>query len=266
MTQITTLLNKTVQFKDEGEGTPLVFLHGYLETLKVWDQLAHQLSKNYRVIRIDLPGHGGSEPILPSGKMDLMADSIKEVLDHLGISSCFLFGHSMGGYATLAFIEKFPTLIKGFSLVHSAPFADTDEKRNNRDREIKMLEEEKKELLINSSIPKMFADDNLEKLHEQVEIIKHQATTNSSEGIISVLRGMKDRPDRTNILKHSNIPCLWFLGKRDNHIDFDTVFPKVKEISPQITFEILDHSGHIGFIEQEEKVVNAITGWVNKHV
>lgn len=260
------MLNSTVQFIDEGEGTPLVFLHGYLETLSVWDQLSGCLSKNFRVIRIDLPGHGGSEPILPSGKMELMADGVKNVLDHLGITKCFLFGHSMGGYAALAFVEKYPSLVDGYSLVHSAPFADTDEKKKNRDREIKMLEEERKELLINTSIPKMFADDNLERLHGEVEKIKKEAAAHNNKGIVSVLRGMKDRPDRTNILKYSGIPCLWFLGKKDNHIDFNTVYPKVKDFSPEITFEILDRSGHIGFIEQEEQVADAIKGWVSKNM
>ena len=82
-----------------------------------------------------MPGHGRSGIIDNIHTMDLMAESINHLLNELKIKKCVIIGHSMGGYVTLAFLEKFKEKLLGFSLFHSVPFGDTDEKKKDRDRE-----------------------------------------------------------------------------------------------------------------------------------
>jgi pimeloyl-ACP methyl ester carboxylesterase len=62
------------------------------------------------------------------------ADCIHALLRHENISSCIMLGHSMGGYITLAFAEKYPLLLTGLGLIHSTAFADSEEKKKNRAR------------------------------------------------------------------------------------------------------------------------------------
>jgi pimeloyl-ACP methyl ester carboxylesterase len=81
-------------------------LHGYLESLEIWDGFAEKLSENFRVICPDLPGHGKSGILGDSHSMELLSDSVIAVLDHCQVTRCFITGHSMGGYTGLAMLEK----------------------------------------------------------------------------------------------------------------------------------------------------------------
>ena len=100
---------------------------------------ADELSEEYRVICIDLPGHGRSGVFSAIDTMAIMADAVKHVLDFLGIGRAVIIGHSMGGYATLAFEDFYPKVTIGFGLFHSHALAHTKDKKVNRDREIALV-------------------------------------------------------------------------------------------------------------------------------
>lgn len=100
--------NGDIHFSDTGKGRVVVLLHGFLGSHEIWEQTISNLSKSYRVIAIDLPGHGGSDNFGYVHTMDLLAKSVKAVLDHLHLKKYVLVGHSMGGYAALAFADLFP--------------------------------------------------------------------------------------------------------------------------------------------------------------
>lgn len=254
-------LNTTLNFSDEGKGTPVVFLHGYLENLEIWQPFTDRLKHQYRIIRVDIPGHGKSGIIGKIHTMDMIADAIKFILDHLAIDKCVMFGHSMGGYATLAFAENHPSYLLGFSLFHSAPFADTDEKKMNRDREIELIKQGKKDLVISNSIPKVFANDNLETFSGEVERAKQIAGKTTDDGIIAILEGMKRRPDRQNVVINFPGPFLWIFGKKDNHISYDNLKEKIKT-GAKGEIKVLENSGHIGFIEEPEKSLEIINSFI----
>jgi pimeloyl-ACP methyl ester carboxylesterase len=252
--------NTQIRYKDFGEGFPVVLIHGYLESLETWGDFAKKLASQFRVILIDLPGHGGSGCLGPVHTMELMADAVSYVLKELKVSKCTLIGHSLGGYVTMAFVEKYPELLNGFCLFHSSPFADNEEKKNNRDREIEIIKEGKKELIFNAHCPKVFANDNQAKFHDQIEIAKAIAKSTPDEGIIAVLEGMKSRPDRSVILKNTNQPFLYVIGKKDNFIPFEIL----SKIGMPVNAEtlILENSGHNGFIEESEVSLSKISSFI----
>ena len=105
MTQNIKYKNISIRFREEGEGEPIILLHGYLESLNIWDEFLEELSKRFRVVSIDLLGHGKTGNIGQIHTMDMMADAVNFVLVHLDISKCTMIGHSMGGYVTLAFLQ-----------------------------------------------------------------------------------------------------------------------------------------------------------------
>lgn len=242
-----------IRYSDAGKGKTVVLLHGFMESLEVWSGIAENLEKDYRVICIDLLGHGKSQNLEPIHTMELQADMIKDVLEELKIETYNLIGHSMGGYITLAFLEKYPEKIERFCLFHSSPFADSPQAKINRDREIEFIMEGRKGLIINVNIPKMFADENFVSNSDEISFAKNIALNNSNEGIIAALEGMKQRPQRTQTLKYSKKPFLLFMGKHDNHIPFEvlekTPLPEKAEVV------VLEHSGHMGFFEEKEKSI-----------
>jgi pimeloyl-ACP methyl ester carboxylesterase len=190
-----------------------------------------------------------------------MADAVNTVLTFLRIEKCFLVGHSMGGYVTLAFMAKYRFKLYGISLFHSTPFADTDEKKANRNREIDFIKDGKKDLLFTTNIPRGFATDNLEQFAAEVNRAKAIGTQNSEEGIIALLEGMKVRPDRQDLLKETGLPVLFILGKKDNYIPYNLMHNVAKRT---VTGEILtlENSGHMGFIEEPDVCLKTLSSFV----
>jgi len=253
--------NTTIRFKDEGKGLVVVLLHGYLESLEIWSEFSAELAEHCRVVSIDLPGHGKSGVIEKVHTMELLAQTVKSVMDFLNTGKYFLVGHSLGGYVGLAFLELFPECLSGLSLFHSHPLADNKETIKNRNREKMLVENGKKDLIYTVNIPKAFATDNLKKFSEQVNNAKEIARGVSGEGIVAMLNGMINRPDRSDILVRTSLPFLWILGRKDNYIPYEEIVKKIRlpQLGKLIT---LENSGHMGFIEEKQQSLNAILSFL----
>jgi pimeloyl-ACP methyl ester carboxylesterase len=250
-----------IYYSDTGEGEIVVLLHGYLETSDIWSGFAKKLTKKFRIISVDLPGHGLSKVYSENHTMMFMAGAVKVLLDNLNIKQIFLTGHSLGGYVALAFLELYPDMLKGYCLFHSHPFADRPETIEKREREIKVVRAAKKYLLYPENISQMYAKVNLDKFREELQRSKDIASTIRDEGIIAVLNGMINRPSRLKIMEAGKVPCLWILGKMDNYISCEEVQAKVKlPINAKVV--VLENSGHMGFIEEEDLSVKIITDFI----
>ena len=252
----------SIWYSVEGNGQALLFLHGYLENSDVWDGFSKRFQGEYKVICMDIPGHGRSGILGEIHEMSEMARTVKKVLDAEMIAKVTLFGHSLGGYVVMAFVHQFPDMTRGYALFHSTFFADNDEKKLNRDREISLVACGKKMQIIHTNIPKAFADDNLERMADQVARVKGIAALNADEGIIALLQGMKNRIDYAPLVRNENIPHLIIWGMKDNYIGSE-VFEKMIKISPHATVIILKNSGHMGFLEEPDCVFAGITNFLN---
>jgi pimeloyl-ACP methyl ester carboxylesterase len=255
-------IDSEMRYQDVGNGPVIVLLHGYLETLKVWKEFSQELSGHFRIIAPDLPGHGKSQITEEIQTMDSMAYQVKLMLDHLKIEKCLMVGHSMGGYVALAFLERYPHMIAGISLFHSGPFADSEEKKQHRNREINLIKNGKKSLVYHNHIAKTFANDNI-YMHPQISQKLIKMCEKSSEyGVIAALEGMKSRPDRSEILANTTIPVQYIIGKMDNFIPFQILDRlKLPECSEVI---VLENSGHMGMFEEKEKSLNALISFAHK--
>ncbi len=206
-----------------------------------------------------MPGHGKSDLIEGNLSVEKMAESVKLILDEENISNCLLVGHSMGGYVALAFLELYPELLNGLSLFHSSPFADTEEKKQNRDREINIIQQGKKAQIYNAHFPNTFAKENIEKFANEIEKCKEVAKNMSNMGIIGALEAMKTRPDRSKLLKTTKIPVQYIIGEKDNFIPME-ILNKL-QLPDHSEVVILENSGHMGFIEEKENAISAISGF-----
>ena len=254
-----------MQFSDIGKGEAIVLLHGYFETSEIWDSFAEKLSRDFRVITIDLPGHGMSDSYAETHSMDYMAKTVKEIIISLDLKKIFMAGHSMGGYVTLAFVELFPELLSGFCLFHSHPFADSAEIQDKRDNEIRLVLSGRKDIIYPETVKGMYATDNLEKFRESFERSKRIASTITAGGIVAVLRGMKSRPSRVVVIEKGRIPFLWILGTKDNFINYEQVTAKVI-LPANAEVAVLENSGHMGFIEEEEKSLEILSDFLKRKV
>lgn len=251
-----------VHYSIAGNGKALLFLHGYLESSAIWKEFADRFTDRYQVICLDIPGHGASGILGQVHEMEEMARVAGAVLDAEQISEVVVIGHSMGGYVTMEFVHVFPVRTAGYCLFHSTCFADNEEKKMNRDREISLVMCGKKMQIIHTNIPKGFAEKNVERLADAVSRAKNIAADTPDEGIIALLQGMKSRKDHSELLRKAVPAPLLIWGRKDNYIGKD-VFEKLQEISPKAPVLILEDSGHMGFIEEPEKAYQGIRAFLD---
>jgi len=254
--------NTKIAYKIEGNSeNTIVFLHGYLEAKEIWNEFAEKLSKNYKVVLIDMLGHGNSGTIGEEHKMSLMAESVKTVLDHENINDCIMFGHSMGGYITLEFAKNYNDSLKGFCLFHSQAYADTDEKKKNRDREIKLVKDGKYDLIVETNIPNMYAEGKDTKFADKLELSKEIARKIKPEGVIAALNGMKNREENLAVIEKLEKPMLFIAGKKDNLIPY-IADDKQFSLNPKMELLVLENSGHMGMFEESEKSFLAVEKFI----
>lgn len=110
--------NKTVHYTEKGSGEPLVLLHGVGMQAAAWYPQIEHFSKGYRVIAVDMPGHGSSDKLTPgAGLQDFVAWAI-EFLETMQLEQVSLAGHSMGSLITLGVSVTRPDLIKRMAMLN----------------------------------------------------------------------------------------------------------------------------------------------------
>ncbi|HBX52116.1 MAG TPA: alpha/beta hydrolase [Bacteroidales bacterium] len=254
--------NGTIHFTEKGEGQSLVLLHGFTESLEIWNDFSEFLSKYFRVVCIDLPGHGKSSLIAEIHTMEIMAESVKEVLDFLKIDSCVMIGHSMGGYVTLAFADQNPGLLKGFGLFHSSAAADTDEGTKNRERAIDIIKQNHLNYLA-SFIPDLFAEENKKIFEQEIEYLVKTAKNMSIEGVVAAQEGMKLRTDKYHVLKNTEVPVLIIAGQKDSRIPFAKVMEQVV-LPKEAYLQSLRDAAHMGYLEARYETLHAVFSFTKR--
>ncbi|MGY5850703.1 alpha/beta fold hydrolase [Salegentibacter sp. F14] len=244
--------NTEIHFTTKGTGKPLVLLHGFLESLEIWEDFQDDLSCKRKVICIDLPGHGRSGCIDKIHTMKEMAHAVKAVLDALSIKKAFLVGHSMGGYVNLEFQNIFPTIPTGLALINSTPKADTEERKINRDRAIQMVSKNKR-AFVNMAVSNLLSPENNKKFKPQIDELKHRALNFPKGGITAALYGMKVRADHSRLLESIKIPKYIMAGKNDPILEYH----EIKKVSATCKTGFLSYpDGHLAFMENKNSLMN----------
>lgn len=232
-------------YSDNGLGDVTILLHGFLENATMWKELTPQFSKSNRIIAIDLLGHGQTGSIGYVHTMEMMAEAVKAVLDHLSIKEGTFIGHSMGGYVALAFTELYPKMMNGLCLMNSTTLADTEERQQNRDRAIAAVKQNHRTFIC-MSVANLFALENRERLANEIEQVKEEALKMPLQGIIAALEGMKIRHDRTKLFKDISIKKLMIIGRKDPVLEYEIIIEQAEETNVEIV-EFPD--GHMSHIE-----------------
>jgi pimeloyl-ACP methyl ester carboxylesterase len=240
--------NTSISYTDQGKGTAIVLLHGFLENKKMWDAFIPEWSKKFRIITIDLLGHGETGCMGYVHSMENNADVVHEVLAKLRLRKAILVGHSMGGYVALAFAELYPDVVKGLVLLNSTSRADSEERKTNRDRAIKAVKQSFQNF-ISLSISNLFSEENRERLSEPIENVKKEALKTPLQGIVASLEGMKIRIDREVLLHLTPYPKLLVLGKKDPVLNYEETKEQIEDTQVQL---LSFPDGHMSHIENQE--------------
>lgn len=207
-------------------------------------------SEKYRIITIDLLGHGETDCLGYVHEMEENANVINEVLEHLNIEKAIIAGHSMGGYVGLAFAELYPQKIQKLVLLNSTSKEDSDEKKLNRTRAIKAVKQNYLNF-VSLAIANLFSENNRTRLANEIEKVKTQALKTPLQGIVASLEGMKIRKDREAILQKNSFPVLLILGKKDPVLNYEESISQIENTTAElVSFE----DGHMSHIENKEEL------------
>ena len=246
--------NVPIHYETFGQGSAIVLLHGFLESSTMWNPLIPHVSKNRTVITIDLPGHGKSDVISEIHSMELMAEVVDEILKHLKITSATFLGHSMGGYVALAFAEMFPEKVEKLILLNSTPEADSEERKNNRNRALNVIDQNLR-AYVSMAIGNLIAETSKAKFAAEIENLKTEAYSFPAEGIKAAIKGMRDRKDRTAVLRNFNGEKYMVLSKEDPILPISEA--KIVAQNCNCSLKIID-GGHLSLIENRESVIEYV--------
>ena len=224
-------------------GLPLVLIHGFGLNRSIWSGMASAYLPDCRLILPDVRGHGESDAPEGPYPMDLLADDLAGLLDHLGVTKAVVCGHSMGGYIALAFAARYPERLAALGLITSRTNADSPEARAGRHHLAEAVREKGASVLADSLAPRLSRDPAV------IALARDQILRMAPTGIIGAALGMAERPDRAAFLKGLARPVLIAAGENDQIVPL-TAAKKMAEGLQQGTFHEIPAAGHMPMIEQ----------------
>ena len=240
----------TISYDTAGEGMPLLFIHGYPLSRKIWEPQASGLASYARVILPDLRGHGDSDALPGPYSVDMLAEDCLHLLNTLGITQpVVVCGLSMGGYVALAFYRKFAERMAGLILTSTRAAADSPEARANREKAILLAQTSGAMAIAESMLPKMFAPSTYNEQPKLVDQVRSIMAETPVEGIVGALQAMKDRPDSTPMLPSITKPVLIIHGSNDQLIPA-TEAHAMQSAIPGSELVIIEQAGHLLNLEQ----------------
>lgn len=248
-------------YTDKGKGFPVLLIHGFCETHEIWDTFANELSKDFRVLSIDLPGFGKSRLLADSFTLADVGSKVIQFLKELKINTCIPIGHSLGGYVTLAIAHQEPELIKAFGLFHSTAYPDSEERKFSRNKVIEFVTNHGVAPFVESFIPPLFFDQT----NRHILPIVRLAFQTNVETLIAYVKAMRDRPDRTNVLQQFEGAILFISGEKDTGITPDSI-RKQASLASKVDFNLLHEIAHMGMFERESETLSLVHKFLAREV
>ena len=260
----------TYAYVEQGEGEALLLLHGFTGSSASWERVLPELAGAYRVIAVDLLGHGMSDaPAEPAryGMVPVAAD-ITALLDHLGIDRAHLFGYSMGGRLALYLALLLPERWHSLTLESSSPGLVTREERAERaarDEELAaFIETEGIAAFVDywAQLPLFASQQRLPAAVQEKH--RRQRLQNNPAGLVGSLRGMGTgvQPSLWAQLGELALPTLLLAGALDDK--FVAFAQRMARVIPGATLAMVPGAGHTIHLEQPELWLQLSRDWLQE--
>ena len=235
----------------------LLLIHGFMEDHEIWDELKENLNAN--IILVDLLGFGDSTPNKSFDfSMQQHAKSIYELLEFLNPQNLYILAHSMVGYITLELSLLNPEINIG--LLHSTCVSDSDERKENRNKTIEILERDSS-VFIREFYWNLFAEHRKNEFAIMIDILKYKAEKIPTEYIIETVKALRDRKDHTQTWNISGGDNILIGGTYDKLLNVE----ELEELSflGESDWAEMENSGHMGFYEEPERLRAIVRYWMD---
>ena len=251
-----------LEYEEIGQGMPVLLVHGFPLDRTIWNPVAQDLKDEARLIMPDLRGYGASPDANEIHSMRLLAEDLLALIDRLKLEKVTLVGHSMAGYAALAFAHAYPNRLAGLGLVATQADPDTPERRQARLLTARETKRRGVKYIADGMPSKLTHDPEIQKqLHEVIMKCRTAVLVNS-------LKGMAERSDANPWLEMISVPTVVIAGARDQLIPVERSQTMAQMLSKGWLVEIPE-AGHMPMLETPQLVVDALRQLichVGKHI
>lgn len=253
----------TIAYSDQGTGLPIVFLHAFPLNRSMWAQQEDALSLQFRVITVDLRGHGESDAPLWCYTLEQSADDVNALLDQLSIQQAIFAGLSIGGYILFAFYRKYAARVKGLVLADTRAQADTAEGKDGRFQMAQTAYKKGPSAIADIMIPKLLSPSTIQTRQDLVQQVRAMIEGNQISGIAGDLMAMAERPDSIPLLSQITCPTQIIVGE----VDQATPPSDAKLMADQIhnaRLAVIPNAAHLANLEQPEAFNHIVANFVSE--
>ncbi len=240
-----------IDYRDEGSGLAVIFIHGFPLNQTMWDEQVAALKDRFRTITVDLRGFGQSD--VPGGPylMSQMADDVRELMRVLRLDRAVLVGLSMGGYVSLAFYRKYPEAVGALVLADTRAVSDSAEGRERRMKSAEKALASGSSAIADDMVPVALGATTLKDRPEVVRRMREIAESSPPEALAAAQRGMAERLDSRDLLAAIDFPVLVICGEEDTL----TPLAESEALNRAIRgskLVVIPEAGHLSNMEQGE--------------
>jgi len=243
----------TLMYDDQGNGEPLVLIHGHPFDRSMWAPQVEEFSRSgWRVIAPDLRGYGQSTVVPGMTLLETFARDTVALLDHLDIDRVVLGGLSMGGQIVMEFYRLFPDRIRGLVLADTFPGGETGDGKRARNAQADRLLREGMQGYADEVLPKMVAPMTLAALPTVAAHVRAMMRGAPPEGAAAALRGRAERRDYTDMLARIAVPTLVVVGRDDEFTPVSDA-ERMHRLIPHAVLAVVDDAAHMPNLERQSE-------------
>lgn len=242
-----------IAFTDEGDGNPVVFIHGHPFNRTMWDPQIERFKKSFRVIAPDLIGYGQAP--IPAGAvattLEEFANAIVCLLDRLAVTRAVIVGLSMGGQIAMEFARAYPSRLAGLALVATFAEAETSDGVVARNTVAKRIETDGIVPVGCETLPKLIGHTTLRRNPKLASDVFAMIAATSPLGAAAALRGRALRRDYRADLRNVAVPGLVIVGTEDAYTSVEDA-ERMSLLMPDAQIEVFQQVGHMPNLEDPE--------------
>lgn len=240
----------------------LILLHGFCESKEMWTEFENELSNDFNVYSLDLPGFGDFHFDISGLEISEISEIVNNEINKLSLANYVLVGHSLGGYVALELAKHFPNKVKGLGLFHSTAFADSSERKEKRNDVVKFIKKHGSEKFVRSFMPQLFIPEKRVDCKNEIKKLIEKGSTIDSKTLVEITKAMQSRKDNSEFLKTTEIPILFIVGKLDQSVSLDDSIKQI-HLPKNSTAHILDNCGHMGLYERKIETLKFVSSFAS---
>lgn len=247
----------TLAYADDGTGSAVVLVHGFLLNHTIWDGIVPKLTPHARVLRPDVRGLGRSSVTPGPYLIEALASDVAALLDASGIEQATLVGHSLGGYIALAFYRMYRERVAALALVGSRFASDTEQAARNRYILADRAEREGIGPVVETFLPLLFAPQVYAENPALIEQTRRLCASTDPRGAAAILRGAAQRVDAGDLVEDIDVPFLFAIGDQDAIMGLS----EAQNLVPRIRgaqLALFRGCGHMPMFEAGDQLADAL--------